>query len=526
MKRLVGFLGWIGVLLVVAAVILRFSRPDLLVWSQRTALAGLVVTLLYALTQWREIGRSLGGRNVKYGSFAVASVVLVAAILVGLNWVANRQNKRWDLTAAGQFSLSDQTKQVLAGLDQPLVIRAFYVNDVQPVRDRLNEYEYQSKQVSVEYIDADRDPVQAQKFGITTVPTLVLEYAGRTERATGTDEQTVTNALKKVVEGAAKKVYFVQGHGEHDPTASEPAGYSGIADALENDNFTVDTVTLAQQGAVPDDATVVVVAGPKTDLLAPEVDALRTFLRKGGKVQLLLDPPDKGTGPPLTNLMALAHEWGIDVGNDLIIDASGLGQLLGTNESIPVAMPVRHPITQGFNVMTAFPLARSVSVVSGGVEGRTAQAVLETSPQSWGESDIQGLYETGQVERNLDGGDKAGPLTIAAAVSAAAPDAPTPEAPADGSTPPPAPEARMVVVGDSDFASNQAIGIQGNREVYLNMLNWLAQQEDLIAIRPKSPEDRPITMTADQGRMVFWFAIAIVPLLLFGNAVRVYWRRR
>jgi gliding motility-associatede transport system auxiliary component len=523
-KRFLGLVGWLGMGLVLVAVVLRFTRPELQQWYQRLALGGLALTALYALSQWRDVARSLQGRNVKYGSMAASSVALVLAILVGLNWIASREDKRWDVTAAGQFSLSDQTKKILSDLKKPVTIRVFYTGNSQEYRDRLSEYRYISKQVSTEFVDADRDPVAAQKYGVTTVPTFVLEYDGRSEKATAADEQSITNALKKVVEGQAKKIYFVEGHGEHDPTTSDPAGYSGIADALKNDNFEVAKLTLIQEGKVPDDASVVVFAGPKTDVLAPEVEAVKAFLKRGGKVAILLDPPDKGTGPEPTNLIALAREWGIDVGRNLIVDASGLGQLIGTGASVPVAMPVAHPITENFRVMTAFPIARSVTPIEGGTDGHVAQKILETSPQSWAESDIKGLYATGHPERNLDKGDQAGPISIAAAVSASATDAPA--ADASKAADAPKPETRLVVVGDSDFISNQDMGIQGNREIFLNMANWLAQQEDLIAIRPKSPEDRPITMTADQGQMVFWFTMIIVPLLLFGNAVRVWWRNR
>ncbi len=390
-------------------------------------------------------------------------------------------------------------------------------------RDRLSEYSYLSKEVSVDYVDAERSPIEAQKYKIQSVPTLLFEYQGRTERATALDEQSVTNALKKVIEGKAKKIYFTQGHGENDPTSSEADGYSTIGDALKTDNFEVDKVTLAQTGKVPDDASVIVVAGPQTDLLPGEADMLRAYLEKGGKVAILIDPPAKATAPPLTNLLALAKAWGIDVGRDIVVDASGLGRLIGTDASVPVAMPVQHPITDKFQVMTAFPLARSVTPIQGGTDGHTAQTFLQTSPQSWAESDIASLYETGRPERDLNKGDKAGPVSIAAAVSAPAADVPAASA---GAADAPKPETRVVVVGDSDFASNRAIGIQGNRDIFLNIANWLAQQEDLIAIRPTAPDSRPISMTADQGQMVFWFTMIIIPALLFMNGIRVWWKKR
>jgi ABC-type uncharacterized transport system involved in gliding motility auxiliary subunit len=521
-KKFLGLLGWIGVALVVAAVIIRFSKPEYAQWSPRLALAGLVVTALYTATQWRDIARSFSGRGVRYGSISLASVLLMLAILVGINYVAKRQNKRWDLTVGGQFSLSDQTKQLVATLQKPLTIQAFYVQNAGDLRDRLNDYTYLSKQVTVEYVDAERNPIEAQKAEIQTVPTLLVKYDGRTERANSADEQSVANAMKKVIAGRAKKVYFLQGHGEHDLAGSDPRGYSGIADALKTDNFETAKLTLAQTGSIPDDATVLAIAGPTADVLPAELDAIHAFLKKGGKVLLLLDPPDKGAGPEPTSLIALARDWGIAVGTDIVVDASGRGQRLGTDASVPIATPLPHAITNDFKYFTAMPFARSVTPVDGGSNGHTAQKFLETSPQSWAESDMKGLFATGRPELDPAKGDKTGPIAVAAAVSAAVT--------ADTSTPatPNAPKAetRVVVVGDSDFAGNGAIGLPGNREIFLNIANWLAQQEDLIAIRPKDKNDRPITMTADQGATVAWFTGIIIPGLLLLNGVRVWWRKR
>jgi ABC-type uncharacterized transport system involved in gliding motility auxiliary subunit len=528
-KRLVGLLGWLGVVLVLAAVALRFIRPELQAWVQRLAMAGLVVVGLYALSQWRDIARSFQGRNVRYGSLAAGSIVLFLAILVGINWIGNRQNKRWDLTEGGQFSLSDQTRQILRSLDQPVAIKAFYqaqsAQGLEQMRDRLEPYAYESSQVQIEYVDPDRDPIVAKQYEIQQYGTIVVEYAGRTERTTMNDEQSVTNALKKVIEGQAKKIYFVQGHGERDPEATDANGYSGIADGLRNDNFEVEKVTLAQAGAVPEDASVLVVAGPRTDLFEPEVAMVRDFLGRQGKVLLSIDPPEQLDDPQPTSLIALAREWGIEVGNNIVVDNSGLGQLVGTNASSPIGIPAQHPITDQFQFITAFPFTRSVTPVEGGVDGRISQKVMETSPQSWAETDLARLYGAGETEMELDGGDTAGPVTIAAAVAAAGP-APDPAGTPPGEAPPPAPEARLVVVGDSDFGSNRALGIPGNRDLYLNMANWLAQQEDLIAIRPKNPEDSRLTLTEDEQTQIGWLTFLGIPGLLFANAVRIWWKRR
>jgi ABC-type uncharacterized transport system involved in gliding motility auxiliary subunit len=538
-KRIVGVLGWLGVALVVVAVALKFvsSFPDeWRLWSPTFALAGLIVTALYALSQWRDIARSFQGRNVRYGSVALGSVVMILAILGAVNWIGARQNKRWDLSAAGQFSMSDQTKQLLQSLQKPVTFRVFHAaaEGSTTYRDRIDEYRYWSSQVNAEYYEADRKPAESEKYGITVVPTILVEYDGRTERTNSPDEQGLTNALKKAVEGKAKKVYFVQGHGEHDPTSTDPGGFKGAADFLAQDNFEVAKFTLAQDGKVPDDATMVVVAGPTIDFFPPEIEALKAFLAKGGKLLMMFDPPGKGATQHPTSLFALAKEWGIDVGNDLIVDVSGMGRLIGTGAEVPIGMPVPHPITTDFGgLITAYPLARSVTPIEGGTDGRVAQKVVETSPQSWAETDIKALYETGKPVRDTGKGDKAGPVSLAVAVSAAAtsatpPPAPAPDAPAPPAPPAdaPKPETRIVVIGDSDFASNRAIGIGGNKDLFLNMGNWLALQENLIAIRPKDPEDRRIQLTQDQAQVLNWLTLVIIPGLLFGNAVRVWWKRR
>ncbi|MEZ5317757.1 MAG: Gldg family protein [Vicinamibacterales bacterium] len=522
MKRIVGLLGWLGVVLVLAAVALRFTRSDLQSWSQGLAIAGLVVTGLYALTQWRDIARSFQGRNVRYGSITAGSVVLFLGILIGINWISNRQNKRWDLTAGGQFSVSDQTRQVVTALDKPVKVTVFHDTGADEVyRDKLDEYAYLSPEVSVEYVDANRDPARAQGAGVQALPTILFEYEGRTERTTAADEQSLTNALKKVVLGQAKKVYFLQGHGERDSSSSNPDGYSGITADLANDNFEVGTLSLAQTGKVPDDATVIVSAGPTADLLPGELDLIKGFLSRGGKLLLLFDPdtPDQRSSP--ASLIGLASQWGIKVGNDIVVDASGLGQMVGAGAETPVAMPVSHPITANFRLFTAFRLTRSVVPVEGGADGHVAQTFLESSPQSWAETDIKGLYASGQPKEDLDGGDSPGPISIAAAVSAAAPDAPASDSP-DA----PKPETRIAVYGDSDFATNRYIGVPGNGPIFMNTINWLAQQENLIAISPKAAENRPLVMTQDQQSLVRWLAMLIIPGLLFANAVRVWWRRR
>ena len=528
MKRILDLIGWLGFALVLVA--LAVSRvPAFNKYAQSAtplAIAGLVCVLLYTAGQWREIAAVFQRRQARYGTLAGVSIVVVLGILVAVNYIGSRQNKRWDLTANKQFSLSDQSRSIVAKLDAPLQIMVFAKEDEFPrYQDRLKEYEYSSKRISTEYIDPDKKPTIAKQNQIQQYGTIVFNYKGRTERVTTDSEQDITNGVIKVVTGQQKKVYFTQGHGEKDTTSSERDGYNTIAGALGRENYTVDKLVLAQTGSVPDDASVVVIAGPRTDFFPNEIDALKKYLDKQGKLVMLIDPPDRADAPQPTNLIALAHDWGVDLGNNIVVDVSGMGRLIGTDASVPVAASYpSHAINKNgsFNFLTAFPMARSAAPVSGGVNGRTAQAFVETSPRSWAESDIKGLLTTGQVSLDESKGDKKGPIAIGSAVAAPAAASTDAKAPQDA----PKPETRLVVMGDSDFAANSGIGIQGNRDLFMNIVGWASQQENLISIRPKEADDRRITLTATQQSNIIWLSLLIIPGFIFGSGVYTWWRRR
>ena len=544
LNRLFGALGWLGSILVFAAVAVWFVRSDLETLRRVLAFAGLLSILLYGAGQWRQVARAFEQRQTRYGTLASTSVVLALAVMVALNYILARQNTRWDLTAAQQYSLSDQTQRVLESLESPLRILVFAREPEFPrYRDRLDEYAYLSSQVTVDYIDVEKQPILTRQYEVQFNGTIVFDYKGRVERVESDAEQDLTNGLITVIEGVEQTVYFLEGHGEKEHTSSDRDGYSTVSDALSLDNFGVESLVLAQQSAVPEDATVLVIAGPQTDLLPGEVEALRVYLDRGGKLLVLIDPPSDSAAPEPDGLFGLLREWGIEPGTDVVVDASGMGQLLGADASVPVVANYPfHPITDRFNLLTAYPLARSLSAATGSPDNRVAQSFLETSAQSWAEADIDELA-TGQVELDEEAGDRPGPVTIGMAVSAPAPspepafttvDAEGDEADTeddgtdaeDDETDATPPETRLVVIGDSDFVTNGVVGIQGNRDMFLNTVNWLAQQENLISIRAREPEDRRLTLTADQQRRLFWLSLVLVPGFVLSTGVYTWWRRR
>lgn len=529
MRKLADYSSWLAIALVCVALALFLQpwRPDWTGYARYLAVAGLVLLLLSMLAGWREIAATFQRRQTRLGTITLTSIAVVLGILVLINMIGTRQSKRWDLTANSVYTLSDQTQNVLKKLDATLAIKVFdKAADLSRFRDQLAEYEHSSKNVAVEYIDADKQRAKALQYKVEAYGTVVFEYKGRVERVTGTSEQDLTTGIVKVVTGTQKKIYLTQGHGEKSADNSERKGFSAVKSSLERENYGVDKVVIIQQGQVPADAAALVVAGPKTDLLAPEVDAIRKYLASGGKLMVMLDPPDSSKAEPLANLEGLLREWGFDIGKNVVVDASGLGQIFGADAATPVAASYpAHPITERLNLMTAYPMARSIGPAKGGANGHTPETFIQTSSRSWGESDIDGLMKSGEVKFD-EGKDLKGPVSIGSAVSAPVS---APATPADAGKieqPEKKPETRVVAIGDSDFASNAYISVQGNRDLFMNTVGWLSQQENLISIRPREASDRRLTMTAAGTRLVFFMAIFGIPGAILAMGLYTWWRRR
>jgi len=523
LKRIGSIIGWVGTALVFGAVAIRFLKPEWDRYAYWGAWAGLVCVLVYTLGQWRDVVSMFRRRQTRLGTLTAASILIVLGILVAINYLGSKQNKRWDLTKTGEFTLSEQTAKVLRSLDAPLRITAFEKSqEMQRFKDRLPEYGFASKRVSIDYVDPDSKPTIARQYQVQSYGTVVFEYKGRTERVVGDSEQDLTNGIIKVVSGAKRKVYFLQGHGERDPNNSERGGYSTMRSALERENYGMERLALIQVGPVPEDATALVVAGPTSDLLSPELASIQSYLAKGGKLLLLLDPPATSAAPSLPVFEGLAKEWGVQLGRDIIVDASGLGQLIGSSYDTPVSVSYPpHPITERFETLTAFPLARSVSTTSAGTGGVTAQSFVETGQRSWAETDIDSVASKDGPKLDEAKGDRRGPIGVGAAASQAVKAAAQP-APADAKPP----ETRVVVMGDSDFASNAAVNISGNRDLFMNIVGWLTQQENLISIRPKEAGDSRLTLTNDQARRIAWLALFVIPGGILAFGVYTWWRRR
>jgi ABC-type uncharacterized transport system involved in gliding motility auxiliary subunit len=452
--------------------------------------------------------RFFTGRAAHYGFFTAVSALLVAATLAIANWIAWVRPKSWDLTRDRIFTLAPDTVQTLGRLDRDVRALAFYREDeadLAPAEDLFRRYAALSPRFRFEIVDPYRSPELVKRYEVTERSARIVLVAGdRVARVKAPTEEALTNGLVELAGVARRKVYFLGGHGEPSPEDASGAGYATAAEGLREDGFDVATLSLLEQREVPADASVVLVAGPRTPLLAPEVKALEGWLAKGGKLGIYLEPAaDAG-------LDALLAAWGIEAGNDLVVDPSPVSSLFGGSASTPLVTPTGdHPVARGLeNVGLAFPTARSLVGLSKVSPPPTPLAL--TAASAWAETDVKGAFATGSARQ--DPGEKSGPFPVAFAAVR----------PAEGGKG----EARMVVVGDSEFFDDQYQQVLGNRDFFLNGVAWLGERADRITIRPRSREPSRLTLSDAQVSVIRFLTVDALPLALLGAGLAVWLVRR
>jgi ABC-type uncharacterized transport system involved in gliding motility auxiliary subunit len=451
----------------------------------------------------------LGGANL------ILSLVLLAALLAGINWFSNRHFFRKDLTANRAFSLAPQTRKVVSHLDRNIEVIAFYrAGDAaaEPVRDLGRQIADLSPHVRFEVVDPDRQPGRASRYPQLDYGVTVVDGGERTERVDGANEAAIVNAMIQVTRKEKKTIGFLTGHGEHDPTSSEEPGYSALTTRLESEGYAVEKLQLADQTAVPAEVAVLVIAGPEKALFPNEQAAVLAFLAQGGAAMVMSDPEPKAL------LAAIAAPYGIEIGNDLVVDVSGVGKLFGADEFLPMGLQYHpHPISEGFELTTVWPEARSVRAVPAPAEGATATEIVFTAGAAWAESQPRSR----PIE--MGDGDRGGPVCLMAAATQSRKSL---VAAGDSAAGAEKQETRIVVTGDADFCSNTFAGFGGNLDLALNALSWLSEEEDLIAIRPREKDDRRITLSETQVTHVRALVLAIMPLAVVALGAAVWWRRR
>lgn len=475
----------------------------------------------------------LKARQTKYTGYVTVYILVVLAILAGVNFLANRHNKSLDTTSNKRYSLSEQTEKVVKNLEQDVQITLFdQTSRFGPARDLLDRYSGLSPKLSVDYVDPDKSPQAARAAGVTSYGTIYVEAGAKREEAKSVTEEEITNALIRVLKSGVRTVCAVQGSGEHgfDDTGRE--GYSALKEALESSNYQTRSISLLENPEVPSDCTILLVGGPRFDYVEPVVNAIKSFVTSGGSAWIMLDPPIRFGASSIGENAALAEllaGWGVTLQKNLILDTSGIGNLFGLGPEVPLVTDYgTHAIVRGMrDLATAFPITRAVETSS--ADGVTVDELFSTTSNSYATTELA----SNEIKLDRDKAQQ-GPFNIAAAGTVEAAEKPaTEEAGGDAETAAegaaeedgPA-EGRFVVVGSSGWAANNTLRFNGNRDLALNIANWLSSDEDLISIRPKEPEDRPLTLTSQQMSMVFYASVIFLPLLIIAGGIFVWARRR
>jgi ABC-type uncharacterized transport system involved in gliding motility auxiliary subunit len=521
LSSLLGALGGVSILFALASFFMALTGVTHLSWSIVHGVVGVVLLAsgaainLDALRERMSSGEAR--RASKHGSSAVLSTLLAIAIVGMAGFMANRYPKRFDWSEQQVHSLTDQTQKVLASLDDDVrVVGLFARTEVGGVKETLDRYSYVTERFVVDVVaDPNEQPDLLERFAIAPEQLgqglLRLAYRDEVVTLDELSEEKITNAIVKLTRTGEKTVYFLEGHSERAIEGEAGAakdGYSRAAEALRNENYRVERLLLAATGAVPDDADVVIVAGPTRTLRAEESAALDEYLQGGGALMALVDPRAN------TDLVDKLAEWGVALGDNIVVDRA---QALFGRATTPFASEYgAHAITKDMRETTLFHVVRSVKQGEG-AQGSFTELVL-TGPESWAESDLARFYEQGDAELGAE--DLAGPVPVAVAGTVVFEAAP--EDPAD----PAGPEARLAVFGDADFAANEFLGAYRNRDLFVNTVNWLLGDVEAISLRPNTSRASRFQLTTEQFQTIRLFSLLVLPEALAVLGVFTWWSRR
>lgn len=488
-------------------------------------------------------------RRLVSGSLLGAGVVLALMLFVIVNYFGWKYYARWDWTSSQLYTISEKTSNILGQLDGDVEVIAFLSPAEQlygPINELLTGYEEASDRLSVRYVDPEKNLLEAQslvdRYEIAQLNVVIFD-AGDDRRVVDTadladydysgmqtgqgvkmtafrGEQVFTSTLLELMENRKPKILFTSGHGELSLDDFSGSGLSMARDLMGKDNFEIEEWVTLGETSVPEGTDLIVIAGPSSNFIEPELNLLSAHLESGGRLLVLIDPVLSADGGfSQTGLEPLLLEFGVELADDVVVDPANPLPFFGA-ETIFVNIYGDHLITRALDqaqLPVIVPLGRSVRATASGVEGLIVTELMMTSVDGWGETDLDNLD---QVAR--DDADIPGPVSLAVAVEAADDSAAaTASEPRDASA-----DMRLVVVGDSDFASNSQVQNVPNATLFANSLNWLVDRETLVGIPPKEPEQVRLSLTGGEMSRIFWLVLVILPGLALVSGVAVYFRRR
>ena len=473
--------------------------------------AGLIILGLaaYAIMEPDSVRRFLTGRQARYGSNAlVMSIAFLGILIVGNVLAYQNPVPIADLTEDQSNTLSPEMTKALETLSEKVTATGFFSqnNSTEAADKLLNNIKANSNgKFDYSFINPDRDPQAAKSAGITGDGKILLQMGDRKEIVAFASETEILKGMLRLLNPGNNVVYFLTGHGERDVEQASEAAMTRAKSALESKNYVVKTLNLLAENQIPEDASVIVIAGPVKPVADDEVNLLKDYLAKGGSLIVMEDPTALtefgDESDPLGDM--LTKDWGITFDDDIVID-------LNSPQPTTAAAAYYdsgHPVTINMNnLVTFFPFSRSLKM-SGSMEGITLTPLVETNDRSWGETDFQSLTGGGQV--GLDTGETPGPLTLAIA--------------GENSTT----GGRVVAFGTSNLAVDQTFDAYGNGDMFVNSVDWAAEQEELANITPKTPTERTFNIPGQfQWIVILLSSVFIIPGLVVLAGISTWLRRR
>jgi ABC-type uncharacterized transport system involved in gliding motility auxiliary subunit len=498
-----------------AAIVLYIIQRQWNLYLQITVgvfIIGLAVAVVLDPDSFRQL---VTGRQARYGSNALIITGAFLGILIVVNYLGYKNTKQWDLTADKSNTLANETIDVLKSLPGTVDAKAFFTSNSSIASSKddakvlLDKYVYAGNgKFKYEFIDPNKDPAAAQDAGITKDGTIVLYMGTSKQSVSSVTETELTGAMVRLMNPGTHVIYFLTGHGEYPTTGNSDQSYTLLSSALESKNYKVSSLNLLATGKIPDDASVVVVDGPKKPLSDTEVGLLDGYLKNGGSVVVMEDPTldtQFGDAPdPLAT--DLAKNYGIVLGNNVVVDQYGYSAFQNPYFALGYQYG-NHAITQQLTLSTGFQDARSVSADSSVGTDYTKTQLILTVNQSWGETDMASIPNN-SVKPD-QGTDLMGPVSLAVAAE-------------DSST-----SARLVVFGNSQFATNAYYEFYGNSDMIVNSIDWAAKEENLISLTPKNTVNRTLVQPQQYTmNLIQLGSLVLIPGIILVAGVASYIARK
>jgi len=456
--------------------------------------------------------KELKKRSFSFGANSIFITILVIGLVGVFNFLSSQYPQKLDLTKNKIHTFSDQSVKVMKGLNDEL--KADFYGDIgskEKYRPVFDNYKKLSNKIKFELIDPNKEPLKVKAAGIKKAETLMLSYKGKNMKVEEITEEKITNSIIKLTKEGKTTVCMLVGHGENSISNNAQDGIQGVKKGFEDQAYDVKELTLSQETSIPADCSVISMIGVSKALFPNEIKMLSEYFNNGGRAVIAMEATIT-QADQTKELRELLKQWGIEIKTGLIIDP--VSRQLGVDASVPIIAQFNneHVITKDFKQQCYFPFARPLDLTSPAPEGLKTSWLAKSTPKAWGEVDMNSIAK-GAVQFN-PGSDTEGPLTTAVAVSGKSKDSKASK------------DTRIVVFGSSQFTNNQYSRFGGNLDLYLNSVSWALEDESLISIRSKDDDSGKVELSQNEGIVIFWISVVIIPILIAALGILIWIRRK